>query len=147
MPNDADLTQENEWQILHDRITETLNRFGKGDALGKGDYLLVDDNWGPQWHQLEFQNLYLLQPAVINALQALLVDYPEWKITICASVMAPRSMWPPFDLTIRFDEIIDDLPREYLPEQFQHFVYEGAHPSKKVDLNDKSYIFRRALKP
>jgi hypothetical protein len=27
--------QEAEWQILHDQITETLDRFGKKDAFGR----------------------------------------------------------------------------------------------------------------
>jgi hypothetical protein len=28
--------QELEWQTLYDRIAQTLDRFGKRDALGKG---------------------------------------------------------------------------------------------------------------
>jgi hypothetical protein len=141
-----DAKQERDWQALHDRITETLNRFGKKDAFGKGDYWLVDDNWGPELHQLEFRNLSLLRPEVIKSLQALLADYPEWQITVCADVPAPRSIWPPRDITIYHDEIIDDLRREFLPVEFRSFIYEGAGPSKKVDPNDKSYIFRRAFK-
>lgn len=109
-------------------------------------YWLVDDNWGTEWHQLEFQNLNLLKPVVVKSLQALLAGYPKWTITICADVDAPRHMWPPFDISITHDEIVEDLPRDFLPSEFQNICYEGARRPKKVDLNDKSYIFRRALK-
>jgi hypothetical protein len=45
--------QERDWQALHDAITATLDRFGRKDAFGRGDYWLVDDNWGWWSHQIE----------------------------------------------------------------------------------------------
>ena len=60
MTTDAELRQEREWQILHDRITETLDAFGRKDAFGKGDYWLVDENWGWRTQAIEVQNVNLL---------------------------------------------------------------------------------------
>jgi hypothetical protein len=54
--------QERDWRTLHDAITAILDRFGRRDAFGEGDYWLVDDNRGRRSHQLEFQNLALFKP-------------------------------------------------------------------------------------
>jgi hypothetical protein len=137
--------QEREWILLHDRITAALDGFGKKDPFGNGDYWLVDDNWGTELHQIEFQNLNLLQPSVIKTLQGLLGDFTKWRITVCADIAAPRTTFPPSDLTLYHDYIVDDLPREFLPEQLRNVSYEGAKPAKQINMNDRRSIFRRAL--
>ena len=48
-----------------------LDRFGKKDPFGDGDYWLVDDNWGRRAQQVEIQNLNFLQPEIIKALQTM----------------------------------------------------------------------------
>lgn len=137
--------QDKDWQVLHDRITATLNRFGKKDAFGKGDYWLVDDNWGWELHQLEFQNLELLRPQVIKSLQALLADFPRWEISVRVDAIGKEKEWPNMGLMVSGDEIIDGLQRQHLPPEVR-FVYEGSKPPKTIDPNDKRDIFRRALK-
>ena len=126
MSDEIDPVQDREWQILHDRITETLNGFGRKDAFGKGDYWLVDDNWGHRRHQLEIQNLNLIRPHVIGALQRNLSDYPEWYIT--AGIYPGLKDWPDagMGLIIYNDEIIDELQRRYLPSEFRGLRYEGS---------------------
>ena len=42
-----------EWRVLHDRITELLDRFGKKDPFGNGDCWLVDEDWGSYRQKLE----------------------------------------------------------------------------------------------
>jgi hypothetical protein len=111
-----------EWQILHDRIAEVLDRFGKQDPFGRGDYLLVDDDWGDYRQKLEVQNLSLLQPHIIKSLQALLVGYPDWEIMFRVDIIDKENEWPAMGLIIHEDEIIDDLHREYLPEEFRNVV-------------------------
>jgi hypothetical protein len=69
-----------EWKILHDRITATLDRYGKKDAFGRGDYWLVDEDLGSYRQKLEVQNLNLLQPHIIRSLQAVLAKYPDCEI-------------------------------------------------------------------
>ena len=68
-----------EWQVLHDRITKLLDQFGKKDPFGRGDYWLVDDDWGDYRQKLEVQTLSLLQPRVIKLLQAQLIGIEERK--------------------------------------------------------------------
>src|SRR5947207_15026113 len=109
--------REVEWRILHDRITETLDRFGKKDAFGRGDYWLVDEDLGLYRQKLEIQNLNLLQPHIIKSLQALLAGYPDWEIMFRVDVLGKEKEWPAMGVIIHDDEIIDDLRREYLPDE------------------------------
>lgn len=121
-----------EWQILHDRITETLDRFGKKDCFGRGDYWLVDDDWGQYRLMLEVQNLNFLQPHIIKSLQALLDGYPDWEITFRVTPLGTENTWPGMGLIIHDDEIIDDLQREFLPEEFRSLRYEGSKPPDRI---------------
>jgi hypothetical protein len=118
--------READWTILHDRIAETLDRFGKRDAFGRGDYWLVDEDLGLYRQKLEVQNLNLLQPHIIKSLQALLAGYPDWEIMFRVDVIGKENVWPAMGVIIHDDEIIDDLQREYLPEEFRGIVYEGS---------------------
>jgi hypothetical protein len=126
MSSDAEVVQEENWQILHDRITETLRPFGRKNAFREGDYWLLDDNWGWDCHQLEIQDLNLLQPRIIKALQALLADFPNWYMTVRIDVPGTEDTWPGMGLIIYKDEIVDELQREFFPEEFRHFTYEGT---------------------
>jgi hypothetical protein len=118
--------REAERKILHDRIAETLDRFGKIDACGRGDYWLVDEDLGLYRQKLEVQNLSLLEPHIIKSLQALLAGYPDWEIMFRIAVLGKEDVWPAMGVIIHDDEIIDDLQREYLPEAFRGIVYEGS---------------------
>jgi hypothetical protein len=123
-PNEA--RQALEWKTLRDRITVTLDQFGKKDAFGRGDYWLVDENWGGYRHKLEVQNLNLLKPQIIESLQALLAGYPDWEIMFRVDVPGTEDVWPAMGLIIHDDEIIDDLRREFLPEEFLAIKYGGS---------------------
>jgi hypothetical protein len=118
--------REAEWRVLHDRITETLDRYGKKDAFGRGDYWLVDDDLGGYRQKLEVQNVNLLQPHIIKSLQTLLAGYPDWEIMFRVAVLGTENDWPAMGLIIHDDEIIDDLRREFLPEEFRSIHYEGG---------------------
>ncbi len=118
--------RETEWQILHDLITEALDRYGKKDAFGRGDYWLVDEDLGAYRHKLEVQNLDLFHPNIIKSLQSLLVGYPDWEIMFRVDVIGKEKEWPAMGLVIHDDGIIDDLRREFLPEKFRSIVYEGT---------------------
>jgi hypothetical protein len=117
--------QKTEWRILHDKITEALDRFGKKDACGRGDYWLVDEDWGDYRHKLEVQNLDFLQPHIVMSLQSVLVGYPDWEIMFRVDAIGQENEWPAMGLIIQDDQIIDDLRREFLPRKFQDVKYGG----------------------
>jgi hypothetical protein len=77
-------------------------------------------------HQLEFQNLALFYPTCIKALQALLIDFPDWEITVRVDVPGTEKKWPGMGIIIASDEIIDELQRDYLPPEFRDLKYEGS---------------------
>lgn len=124
MPSPLSEQQEREWLVLYDRISETLKRFGKENAFGEGDYWLVDDNLGLFEHRLEIQNLKLLQPQIIKLLQSLLANHPDWAISVAVDVPGKEKEWPGMGVVIYADEIIDELRREFLPEEFRTLFYE-----------------------
>lgn len=118
--------QEREWAALHSKIVTVLDKFGRGNRAGPDDcdYWLVDDNWGWWRHQLEVQNLNLLRPEVIRLLQQLLVDFPDWEITVRADDRDYDAKWPGMGIAIVPGRIIDDLQRDYLPESIRSFRYD-----------------------
>lgn len=122
----GNLEQEREWQVLHDRIDSLLQRFGRKDAFRDGDYWLVDENWGRYRQVLEIQNLRLLRPDLIKSLQALLADFPKWCITSQVDVRGKEASWPGMGLVIYSDQIVDELQRDFLPEEFRNITYEGT---------------------
>jgi hypothetical protein len=114
---------EREWQVLHDRITALLDRYGKKNAFGKGDYWLVDEYLGPRRQELEIQNLDLFRPHIIKSLQGLLTDFPTWRITAQVDPGKGKTC-PGMGVVIYPDEIVDELLREYLPEEFRAIRYD-----------------------
>jgi hypothetical protein len=133
MTDVSDVQQENEWGILYDRIGALLRRFGEENPVRKGDYWLLDENWGLFQHKLEIQNLELLRPHVVKSLQELLVGYPNWDIEVAVDVPGTEDKWPVMGLIIRDDEIVDGLQRRYLPPQFQDIEYEGSRRGTDFD--------------
>lgn len=123
MTDDEFDEQGRQWDTLYDQISKTLQLFGTEDHFGKGDYLLVSDNMGPKYHQVEVHRLHMLQPTVIKALQALRRDFPGWQIIVAVDVPGSEGKWPPMGLRVQRDAIIDDLQRQYLPAEFQDIRY------------------------
>lgn len=115
--------QENEWPRLYKLIKQTLEPLGIDDALARGDYWLLEENLGWFRHQLEFQNARLFHPEVVKSLQALLGDFPDWDITIRLDLPNLDSSAPGMGLIVSSDKIIDELQRQYLPEEFRNYIY------------------------
>lgn len=115
--------QEEEWPRLYDLIIQTLAPLGTDDALGRGDYWLLEDNLGWFRHQLEFQNARLFHPDIVKSLQALLVDFPDWDIAIRLDLPTLDASAPGMGLIVSGDKIVDELQRQYLPEEFRNYVY------------------------
>lgn len=123
MSADQNFDQEKSWALLYGKIIELLSQFGREDALGKGDYLVVDDNYGWQRHTVEIHNLSVLTPDVARRLQRLLRDFPDWEIVLAIDVPGTENAWPRMGVTIRAHEIVDELRREYLPREFEQVQF------------------------
>ena len=121
-----DKEQGKVWSILYDRITKLLQQFGTENPFGEGDYWVLDDNWGPLQHKICVFNLKMLKPNIVYALQSLLSDFPDWGIVIAVDIPGKEKRWPPMGLTLGAHEIIDELQRQYFPNEFQNIEYEGS---------------------
>ncbi|MBI3705421.1 MAG: hypothetical protein HY244_16610 [Rhizobiales bacterium] len=121
-----DVEQARVWDILYARLQEILRPFGKDDFLGRGDYWIVDDNWGPRRHTIYINNLEMLAPSIVKLIQASLADYPDWEIVADVSSKQYAQLWPAMGLIIRSHEIIDGLQRQYFPKEFQGIEYDGS---------------------
>lgn len=120
--------QQRDWQLLHDAITHILDCYGMKNASGKGDYGLLDENWGRYSQQLEFQNLDLFHPIILQLLQNLLQRFPDWYITIRVDVVGKEDVWPGMGVIVCRDRIVDDLNRDFLPPRFRNIMF-GETPA------------------
>jgi hypothetical protein len=109
-----DSEQENEWNLLYDRITELLQPAEEGR-----DYALMD-NFGAYRHRIEGESPKLVIPDVVKSFHKLLIEYPNWEIVIALDGAG--------GVIIRDDGIIDGLQRHDLSEEFQTIEYEGSRP-------------------
>jgi hypothetical protein len=121
------------WTKLYRRIVNLLRRYGKEDAIGEGDFWVVDDNYGWRRHTVYVNNLKLLSPNIVASLRSFLDNLPDWAIVLSLDVPGKEKSWPPMGVTIRKHEIIDGLQREYLPESFRTFVIPGSRPGTGYD--------------
>lgn len=123
MAEDIRAIRERDWQILYERVKATLDRFGQINAFGDGDYWLVDDDWGWFRQQVEFHTLKMLRPEVIDELQNIIANYPDWEITVRIDLFDRLGKWPGMGLFVRSDEIIDELRRDVLPPEFSGMTF------------------------
>ena len=123
---DDDFEQMRIREMLYVRLKDTLDELGREDWLGHADYWIVSDNWGIPQHKLYITNLDLLAPSVVKLLQGTLTDCPDWEIVVAVDLKVKGCLWPNMGLTIRPDEIIDELQREYFPKQYQWIKYERS---------------------
>lgn len=125
--------QEEEWETLYERIRAMLRPWGVENAFGRGDYLIVDDNYGWRRHTVEIHRLQMLQPEIIRQIRGLLDGFADWEIVIVVDVPGKEGVWPPMGLTLRQHEIIDGLRRELLPTEIRAFHYPDSRPGTGFD--------------
>ena len=133
MENLSDEEQGRIWSDLYHGAQRILRRRGQEDAFGRGDYWILEDNYGPPQHKIYVNNLRMIDPAIVYALQKLLVPYPDWSWVIAIDLPAAGKGWPEMGLIVRKHEIIDGLKRELFSEEFQSLEYEGARPGTDRD--------------
>jgi hypothetical protein len=121
---------------LSDRVDELLKHFGRpafvpGQPLG--DYSVHGDyNEYPQVHVF-VHNLELLRPPAVKALQQLLQEFPGWQIDLGVGLWDHLKDWPNMCLSIRQNEIVEDLQRQYFPKEYQDLAFENSRRGSVFD--------------
>lgn len=128
-----DQKQVDNWEQIFRRVSELMAEYGSEYYSKRGDYLLVEDNYGWQRISLSVQNLKMLMPEIIHRLRKLLTELPDWEIVIAVDIPGKEKDWPPMGVTIRKHEIIDGLQRQYFPEELRDLHYAGSKQGTGYD--------------
>src|SRR5215467_5919029 len=76
-------SREERWQCLYERLHEALSSLGKNDAFGRGDYWLVDDDWGGQHQKLCITNPRFWSASVRTKIGQVLADsFADWGVYV-----------------------------------------------------------------
>lgn len=121
------------WTRFYERLRSVLRQYGSEDFERDADCWVEDEHWGLRQQKFYVHNLAMLRPAVVTAVQELLDEFPGWEVMVAVAVPGPGEAWPDMGMTIRRHEIIDGLQRQYFPEQFRSFRYEGSRPGTERD--------------
>jgi hypothetical protein len=112
------------FERLRKEINALLSQYGRPDSLsGLGDYSAHADFRQSNQVKVSIGNLELLRAPIIAQLQSIVRKCPEWEIVIAVAVEGHFYDWPDKGLYIRPNEIVDELQRQYFPEEYQHISY------------------------
>jgi hypothetical protein len=137
-PDEYDRRQSEQYEVFEDleaRVDRLLERFGRPDYLpGQpyGDYQVHGDYSEYPQVVVFVENLKLLQPPVVSALQQVVKEFPGWQIDLMVTLRGHED-WPNMGISIRANGIVDDLQRQYFPAEFQDLAYEGARAGNVLD--------------
>jgi hypothetical protein len=119
-----DLPPDPVWQTLYDAVAAILQKVGQEYEDGQGDWYLVDDDTGQDMQKIELVNIDLLRPSLVSALRALLVDHPEWVISLRVDGIDGDGKQVGMGLLICSDRVIDELRREFLPAHVRSMQFD-----------------------
>ncbi len=128
--------QEEIFERIYDAVEDLLARFGRPDYLPEqphGDYQVHGDYCGYPEVVVFVDNLEMLRPNIVYALQELVRRFPGWQITMTVAVRGHMHEWPSMGLYIRSHEILDGLQREFFSKKFQNLKYDGARRGTAYD--------------
>jgi hypothetical protein len=129
----ASSRQEEIWEQFYRCLRQLLDRVAREGVGPENDCWIDDDNMGTLQQKIYIWRLDLLRPSIIHALQRLLASFPGWEIRVAVGPADAKSVWPVMGLTIRRHEIIDGLRREYFPEPYRSYQYDGSRPGTEDD--------------
>ncbi|MCW5574773.1 MAG: hypothetical protein KIT13_01645 [Burkholderiales bacterium] len=88
--NAAKAQRRQEWFALYEELRSVLATFGREDPYGKGDFWLVEDDYGGYTHKVCVTRLPFLTGAVAAAVQRTIAKYPSpWEVVIALDYPDP----------------------------------------------------------
>jgi hypothetical protein len=139
MDRDEYRRRQNEQYVVFERLCDlvekVLERFGRPDYLPDrpyGDFQIHCDYSEYPQVVVFVDNLKLFLPPVVGALQQLVTEFSGWQIDLRVTTRGHED-WPNMGVSIRANEIVDDLRREYLPKEYQNLAFEGARRGSALD--------------
>lgn len=138
-PDEYDRRQSEQYEVfevLEDRVDKLLERFGRPDFLPgqpEGDYSVHGDYSEYPQVVVFVHNLELLRQPVVAALQQLLKEFAGWQIDLMVGLWGHLDDWPNMGISIRANEIVDDLQRQYFSPEYQNLAYEHSRRGNVLD--------------
>src|SRR5271156_3304698 len=125
------------FERLSQRVEKLLEQFGRPDFLPRqrqGDFLVHGDYSEYPQVVVFIHNLELLRRPVVNVLQGLLKELPGWQVDLMVALWDHLDGdWPNMGISIRANEIIDDLQRQYFPKEYQDLAFENSRSGSVLD--------------
>jgi hypothetical protein len=86
-----------EWQILYDAVRSVCARYGKEDPFGKGDYWVIDDNWGGVTQKIAVNSSKFLSPKLVAELADCIAKTKLYgaQIVVALDLETPNEKLPP----------------------------------------------------
>jgi hypothetical protein len=137
--NEYDRRQNEQYaifELLRERVDKLLENFGRPDFTSGqrvGDYFVHGDYNEYPRVVVFVGNLKLLRPTVVNAVQRLVKEFPGWQVDLMVALLDRAKDWPNMGLSVRSNEIVDDLKIQYFPRDFQDLGYEGSRRGTVFD--------------
>ncbi|MBL8523422.1 MAG: hypothetical protein JNN20_07025 [Betaproteobacteria bacterium] len=78
---DDQIEQYKEWESLFDELMAVLEKHGKHDAFGDGDYYLISDYYSSAQHKVECTSPLVFTPSLLVDVQGILKRYSRrWEV-------------------------------------------------------------------
>jgi len=104
-----------EWSRLFQSLSSYLTGIGRNDALGEGDFFLLDDDLGYSEQHLMIHKIEVLTPSVVSDLQSVLKDeFSRWSIRVLLELNPPESDISRRGIVIRADHVEEEWDKERL---------------------------------
>jgi hypothetical protein len=96
-----------EWADLYQRLQILLTSHGQESPYSnKGDFWLVDDNWGGDLQKVCVGKIEFLTPKLAGEVQTLLRDaFPDWGVMFQLEISVEGKAVPPEGIIVRSERI------------------------------------------
>lgn len=80
-----------EWKEMYGLLLDILERHGRHDPFGDGDFFLVDDDYGSKQHKIECTSKAVFTPVLAAEIQQLLESFKGWEVTVALPSIGGRA--------------------------------------------------------
>lgn len=115
----SEVTRRREWEALHADLLVALEPLGRNDPFGKGDFWLVDDDWGGCQHKICVTSLPFLTQEVAEVIRHTLEKYSlPWEVVIALDFPDPNRPSDGEGVLVRKSSIEPNWDSVRIAEQF-----------------------------
>jgi hypothetical protein len=109
-------SRDEQWAALYDALLKLLSASGKDDPFGKGDFWLLDDDWGdmPMQKVCVFRPEFLTRDLVAHVQALLRSGFADWGVIFDLSDMQEPRIEGARGIIVYQDRIEEDWDKDDL---------------------------------